>query len=715
MSNAKPSLPKGNENSVASILARNLPRSFQDVFPIVGMMRDGYTSDTLKSDVIAGLTVAVMVGGSRESSPKPDLSHKYPPVPAMVFLFFNTIIFIKCKLLFLFAFAANEHIFTLNRPHGVPPCSEVVPQGMAYAALASLTPEIGLYSCIVPILTYAVLGTSRQLAVGPVAMVALLTTAGLSPLADPNDDPVRYQQLASSLAFLVGCMQAGMGFLKLEFVARFLPHPVLSGFTSAAAIVIGSSQLKDVFRLKLERSENLHEILESFFAKIGDTHALTVVIALTSIAALVLARHAKRRFKAIQRFPEALFLVAFWIVVSHLADFEGKGVKVIGEVPSGFPSPKDILWSDLGSLVSPALTISLVGFLESFAVAKTIAEKEGYQMSAQRELIGLGLCNVAGAFFKCMPVTGGFSRSAVNYQAGAKTTFSSVVTAVTLIVTVMLLTPLFRDLPKPILAAIIIVAVSTLVDFGEFRHLWKTDKRDFVLVALAFVCTLFWGLLEGILVSAGFAIVMLVQKVASPHSAVLVRIQDDPPVYRNRDRFPDGVEVNGAHIFRMDAPLFFANADAFKDEVKALAESARVIVIHGGAMPHVDSSGVACLESLRKRLALRGKSLVLCEFNGPCRDVLAQAGLTYDGDGAPPPEVEEEERSKHEGLVPMFLSLNDAVTHVADVVKSAGFDDVAVDVVASGVDDDDAGTPGGGGADADSDLSWGKTAVAADE
>ena len=584
---------------------------------------------------------------------------------------------------------------------------------MAYAALASLTPEIGLYSCIVPIVTYALLGTSRQLAVGPVAMVALLTSAGLTPLADPREDPGRYQQLASTLAFLVGCMQAGMALLKLEFVARFLPHPVLSGFTSAAAVVIGSSQLKDVFKLSLPRSERLHEILEAFFDKVGDSHALTVAVSFTSIAALVAARHLKRRVSALKRFPEALFLVVFWILVSHYADFKGRGVKVIGEVPSGFPSPTNILWGDVSALVSPALSISLVGFLESFAVAKTIAEKEGYEMSAQRELLGLGLCNVAGAFFKCMPVTGGFSRSAVNYQAGAKSTVASIITAVFLVFTVLLLTPLFRDLPKPILSAIIIVAVSTLVDVGEFTHLWKRDKRDFVLVSVAFTCTLFWGLLEGILVSAGLAIIMLVQKVASPHSAVLVKIADDPPVYRNRDRFPDGVAVEGVLIYRMDAPLFYANADSFKDEVTTLCaqEAARVVIVHGGAMAHVDSTGVGTMEQLRARFARVGVTLVLCEFNGPCREILTCcSGVAYDADGC-------DQTDDVETRIPMFLSLNDAVEHAGALVKAAKLSEsaVVVDVDATHNTPMISSARTSQGESDDIEMSWAKTVVSADE
>ena len=612
-------------NSIKAIIKTNVPHSLDELFPVIGVVKS-LSREDLKSDVVAGLTVAVMV----------------------------------------------------------------VPQGMAYAALAQLTPEIGLYSCIMPILVYALFGSSRQLAVGPVAMVALLTSAGLSEIQDPAEDPVRYQRLASTLALVVGLLQAGMGFLKLEFIARFLPHPVLSGFTSAAAIVIGCSQLKDIFKLSLPRSERLQDILDPFFNKLGETHGMTFGVAVSSIVFLLAAKRVKRKSKALKRFPEALFLVVFFILVSHYARFAEKGVRTIGDVPAGFPAPQNVLWGEIGAVMGTAVSIALVGFLESFAVAKTIAEKEGYRMSAQRELVGLGLANVVGAFFKCMPTTGGFSRSAVNYQAGAKSTLASLVTALFMIITVLLLTPLFTDLPKPILSAIIVVAVATLVDLREFAHLWKTDKRDFALVFAAFLCTLFWGLLQGILVSAGLAVVILVQRVASPHSAVLVQICEDPPTFRNRERFPEGKPVPKTLIYRMDAPLFYANAESFKDELARLTAELdpRVIIVHGGAMPHVDSSGAAVLEQVRERCAARGKALVLCEFNGPTRDALRTAGLTGDTGGeASSPSPSDDATPTPSGKtkrIDMFLTLNEAVARAKTLVQIAAKEDVAVDV------DDDA-------------------------
>ena len=606
-------------NSIKAIIKANVPHSVDELFPFIGVVKS-LSRDDIKSDVVAGLTVAVMV----------------------------------------------------------------VPQGMAYAALAQLTPEIGLYSCIMPILVYALFGSSRQLAVGPVAMVALLTSAGLSEIQDPAEDPVRYQRLASTLALVVGLLQAGMGFLKLEFVARFLPHPVLSGFTSAAAIVIGCSQLKDIFKLSLPRSERLQDILDPFFRRLGDTHGMTFGVAVSSIAFLLAAKRVKQKARALKRFPEALFLVVFFILVSHYAGFAEKGVRIIGKVPAGFPAPQNVLWGEIGAVMGTAVSIALVGFLESFAVAKTIAEKEGYRMSAQRELVGLGLANVVGAFFKCMPVTGGFSRSAVNYQAGAKSTLASLVTALFMVITVLVLTPLFTDLPKPILSAIIVVAVATLVDVGEFAHLWKTDKRDFALVLAAFLCTLFWGLLQGILVSAGLAVVILVQRVASPHSAVLVQICEDPPTFRNRDRFPEGTPVPKTLIYRMDAPLFYANADSFKDALAALTLELepRVVIVHGGAMPHVDSSGAAALQQVRARCAARGRALVLCEFNGPARDALRAAGIT--GETGFPEAVS---GSLPTTKIEMFLTLNEAVARAKTLVQIAAKADIALDVDAR---DDDA-------------------------
>mmetsp|Transcript_29836 Transcript_29836/g.65572 ORF Transcript_29836/g.65572 Transcript_29836/m.65572 type:complete len:608 (-) Transcript_29836:732-2555(-) len=564
------------------------------VFPVLGVVPT-LTRDDIQSDVVAGLTVAVMV----------------------------------------------------------------VPQGMAYAALAALRPENGLYSCVLPIMVYGMLGTSRQLAVGPVAMVALLTSAGLTKLADPVTETEKYTELASLLAFMVGVIQTAMGVFRLDFMVRFLSHPVLSGFTSAAAIVIGLSQLKDLFGIHLPRDKKLHKIAANFFPEVDETHGLTLTIAVLSMVFLFGARKIKRRVKMLKRFPDALFLVTIAILASEFGNFKDEGVKLVGEVPSGFPAPWNLPWESVGDLAATAASISFIAFLESFAVAKTIAEKEHYQVDARQELLALGLCNVVGAFFRCMPVTGGFSRSAVNYQAGAKSTLASMVTAVSVLMVVLFLTPLFESLPKAVLGSIIVVAVSTLVNFEEMKHLYKTDKRDLFLLLVAFGCTLFVGLLEGILIAAGMSMVLVLQKAVVPHGAVLGQIRDDPPVFRNIDRFPDAKMLDGVLIYRLDAPLFFANADLWRDRMHQLLQEypkTVSVVLHGGAVAHMDSTGAHAVEGFIKECKRHEREAIFAEFNGPCRDMLERMGISKSkGD-------------ESEG--PFFLTLHDAVAKAKRVAES---------------------------------------------
>jgi len=507
----------------------------------------------------------------------------------------------------------------------------IVPQGMAYAALAAVRPEIGLYSAVLPVVIYGLLGTSRQLAVGPVAMVSLLTSAGLGKFADPTTEPEKYAELASLLAFMLGVIQTAMGVFRLDFLVRFLSHPVLSGFTSAAAIVIGLSQLKDLFGFYLPRDKKLHKIVENFVPEVDKTHGLTLVIGLLSIAFLLAARKIKRKVKVLKRFPDALFLIVVTIVVSELGDLKGEGVKIVGDIPSGMPAPWNLPWESVGDLAATSVSVAFIAFLESFAVAKTIAEKERYQVDARQELLALGLCNVVGSFFRCMPVAGGFGRSAVNYQAGAKSTLASMITAGTVLLVVLFLTPLFEPLPKAVLGAIIVAAVSTLVDVQEMKHLWKTDKRDLFLLAVAFGCTMFVGLLEGILIAAGMSMVLVLQKAVVPHGAVLGQIAEDPPVYRNIDRFPDAKLLDGVLIYRLDAPLFFANADLWRDRMHQLLQeypATVCVVIHGGAVSHMDSTGAHAVEGFIKECQRHEREAFFAELNGPCRDMLERMGIS---------------------------------------------------------------------------------------
>ncbi|MFN2424697.1 MAG: SulP family inorganic anion transporter, partial [Cryomorphaceae bacterium] len=357
----------------------------------------------------------------------------------------------------------------------------LIPQGMAYAMLAGLEPIHGLYAVTVPLLIYAIFGTSRQLAVGPVAMVSLLTAAGIGSL-EPSG-PEQYLLYALTLAFLVGLIQAGMGLLRLGFVVNFLSHPVISGFTSAAAIIIGLSQVKHLFRIDLPRSEHAYEVVFAIFQNIGEMHWPTFGI---GVAGILIIKYGKKIHKA---FPGSLAAVVLGILAVWGFGLSAKGVEIVGDVPGGLPglSLPSFELSGWLTLLPIAITISFVGFAESFAVAKTIqAKKKNYKLDANKELIALGMSNFGASFFSGYPVTGGFSRTAVNNEAGANTTLSSIFSAALVVLTLLFFTTLFYNLPNAVLAAVVLVAVSGLIDFKEPVKLWKKDRSDFAMLFATF-------------------------------------------------------------------------------------------------------------------------------------------------------------------------------------------------------------------------------------
>jgi SulP family sulfate permease len=497
----------------------------------------------------------------------------------------------------------------------------LIPQGMAYALIAGLPPIYGLYAALVPLAVYAALGSSRQLAVGPVAMVSLLVAAGVAPLAEGS--PSRYVELALTLALLVGVIQLLLGLFRFGFVVNFLSHPVLTGFTSAAALIIGFSQLKNLTGIDLARSHHIHEIALVALGRIAEIHAVTIAIGLLSIGFLLVLR---ARWP---RLPGALLLVVVMTGASALLGLEGRGVAVVGTVPSGLPgfALPGIVPADLRALLPTALAISLVGFMESIAVAQVYAARRRYTLDANQELIALGAANVVGSAFQSYPVTGGFSRTAVNAEAGAQSQMASLISAGVIAVTVLFLTPLFRALPNPVLAAIVVVAVSGLVDIKAMRELWRVDRRDLALLVITFLATLTLGIERGIMVGVMLSVLVVMHLSSRPHSAVLGRLPDTD-VFRNVDRFPEAQVPHGIVIFRVDASLYFANASFVRAQVVARVDEApgtRAVVLDASAVNRVDSTGVHALEALALDLADRGVSLHPCGLKGPVRDVLARA------------------------------------------------------------------------------------------
>ena len=500
----------------------------------------------------------------------------------------------------------------------------LVPQGMAYALLAGLPPEIGLYASIVPVLIYAVFGTSRQLAVGPVAIVSLMTASALAPLFEQGS--AGYVTAAALLALMVGAVHLLLGFGRLGFVVNFLSHSVLVGFTAAAAIIIGFSQVKHVLGISIPRQEHFYETVREVWRAIGETNGATLVVGIASIGLLL----AMKRW--VKRAPGALVVVVGSVLAVQLFDLESRGVKTVGDIPSSLPAfgLPELDAGTAGSLVTAAFVITLVGFMESIAVAKVYARRHRYDLDPNQELVGLGLANVASGLFGGYPVTGGFSRTAVNDTAGARTPVASIVTALLVLATVLFFTPLFTALPQAALGAIIIVAVLNLIDVREMRHIAHLKRSDLVGLVVAFVATLTLGIELGILVAVVASMLVVFARMSRPHSAHLGRIPGTTS-YRNIERFPEASTDEGIRIIRIDAALSFANASHVKrlclDEAAGITVEPRVLILDCSGINDIDATGVESLSEIVTELDESPVTLHLCDVKGPVRDVLRRSNL----------------------------------------------------------------------------------------
>lgn len=513
-------------------------------------------------------------------------------------------------------------------PAGLTTAVMLIPQGMAYALLAGLPPIVGLYASTVPLVLYALFGTSRQLAVGPVAMVSLLVASGVGAIAAPGS--AEYVGYAVLLMLMVGALQLVMGLARLGFLVNFLSHPVVSGFTSAAALVIGLSQLRHLLGVDSGGGHDVVSIVAGAVGSVSDWHLPTLALGLASIGLLV----GLRRWKP--AFPSALVAVILATVGTVGLGLEQGGVKVVGEVPAGLPGLvlPTLDGAALQALLPIALTIALVGFMESISVAKSFARRNRYEVDANQELVGLGLANVVGSLFQGYPVTGGFSRTAVNAQAGARTGVAALVTAAVIALTLALLTPLFHSLPKAVLAAIIMVAVAGLVDVREVRHLWKVKRGDLLQLVVTFVATLALGIEEGILTGVGTALLGFVIRTTRPHAAVLGRLPGTD-VWRNVERYPQARPAPGVLALRVDAQLYFGNVTFLKGFVTAAVERrereggtpVRAVVLDASSINQLDSSAEAALGEILHDLRRQGRDLWLATVKGPVRDVMERSGF----------------------------------------------------------------------------------------
>lgn len=501
----------------------------------------------------------------------------------------------------------------------------LIPQGMAYAALAGMPPITGLYAAIVGIAVYAVLGTSGSLAVGPVAITSLLTVEGLAGVVTPGDPS--YPAIAALLALMVGAVLLVLGALRLGVLVNLLSHPVISGFTSGAAIVIALSQVGQLLGLDLGRPDGTIETIRAVADAIDGVNVATVVLAAAAIAVLVGGKRSARRW------PTALIVVVLGTLATWGFGLDDEGVAVLGDVPSGFPAPAvpEVRGELLGDLLPVALTIAVVAFAEGISVAKAIGRKTREVVDADQELIATGAANVAAGAFSGFPIAGGFSRTAVNHDAGARTPLASLVTAVVLAIAVLWMTPLFTYLPKAVLAAIVVVAVLGLVDVAEARHTFRISRPDGAALAVTFLVTLLVGVEPGLVAGIVFSLAAFVWRTSAPHATELGRVEGTTE-YRNVDRWPTSTSAEVA-ILRIDAPLFFANVRRLDEHVQALLATrpeARAIVLDASAITDIDASGVHALRELDRDLAAAGIALHLATVRGPVRDALAR-GDAWDG------------------------------------------------------------------------------------
>lgn len=514
----------------------------------------------------------------------------------------------------------------------------LIPQSLAYAMLAGLPPQIGLYASILPLLAYAFFGSSMTLAVGPVAVASLMTASALTPLAAPGSES--YLMLAVLMALMSGLILFIAGLLRLGFLAYFLSHPVISGFISGSAILIAIGQLKYLLGISLP-SGSIIATVNGLAHQISAININTAVIGMAALLFLFFARSAlapllksagvptKLAELLTKLAPMAVVIASTAIVASTGLD-QSAQVAIVGQVPSGLPSIglPQISWQQTQALWLPALLISLVGFVESVSVAQSLALKRGQRISPDRELLGIGAANIASALSGGYPVTGGFARSVVNFSAGANTPAAGVISAVLMAIVISAFTGWFYYLPVSVLAATIIVAVLGLLDWHTLREAWRYDKADAVSLLLTFAGVIFLGVEEGILLGVALSLAVLVWRSSHPHMAVVGRVPGTEH-FRNIDRYQVDT-LPGLIALRIDESLYFANAQIIEEKVEALIQSdadTRTVLMILSAVNQLDSTALAMLTDMQKDLAARHITLQFAEIKGPVLDRLRSTPL----------------------------------------------------------------------------------------
>jgi len=496
----------------------------------------------------------------------------------------------------------------------------LIPQGMGYALVAGLPPEFGLYACIIPPVIYALLGTSNKISIGPVALDSILIITGLSLLAEPGS-PL-YLELAITLTLMVGIIQSLFGMIRFGFIANFLSYPVIVGYTSAAALIIITSQFENMLGTQVPGG-NIFEIIYRLAINVSQWNTATVLIGLSG---LLFMYYSKRVYSGL---PYAFILLALGMLASGWFNAAAYDVDIVSSVPQGLASLSlpSLELAKIVELLPLAFTVALMGYVGTMSICKS-QENPTDKISANpnQELIAVGIANLAGSLFRAFPVSASFSRSAAFREAGAQTQVSAIVSALFILVTVLFLTPLFKlyPLPKALLSAVIIVSVIGLFKYKEMFSLARHNRREFLVMMTTFSLTLLFGVQQGLLVGVLLSIIILIYTTTKPHMTELGSICGGQ-LFRNINRFSDAQVREDVLIFRFDAPLYFANKDYFSERlyhwVKARAQGRlKYVVFNAESVNSIDITAIIMLKKTAENLNKQGIQLLITNAIGPVRD-----------------------------------------------------------------------------------------------
>lgn len=511
---------------------------------------------------------------------------------------------------------------------GITVATVAIPQGMAYALLAGMPAQYGLYALLLPLLVYALFASSSKLSVGPVAVSAILILSGISAIAAPMSS--EYIGLVIATGLLIGIFQSLLGFFRLGFIINFLSHPVIAGFTSAAAIIIIVSQLRHILGIEIPHFEQLYETIIYGFQNFASANIYDLILATGSFLLILIGK------KVNKNIPTALITVIIGISLVYFFKLDDKGVHILGKVPTGLPSFYSIDL-DLGKiklLLPTVLTVSLIGIVESLGIAKALeAKHRDHIIRPNQELKALGFSKIVGAFFQAIPSSGSFSRSAINSDAGAKTNLASIFTFIIILIVLIFLTPVFQYLPNAVLAGIILSSVLGLFDFAEAKHLWKVHRPDFLMMVTTFVTTIVFGIEIGVLAGVILSILTILYRSSNPDFTELGKIKGSDQ-FLDLNRFAEAEKISEIAILRFEDRLYFANVSVFKDRILEAVEveNIRYLILDGSLINDIDSTGLHALKELDDHLKNQGIELHLCGAIGLVRDYLYKAGLLGESD-----------------------------------------------------------------------------------